>query len=89
MYTLPECGSVEKHVLLTSLSSYPKDGIYFLDGKTAAANQSPLALLQLLPPERLPQEIIVLCTEKLMKEQFSRLKESVEFEIFSGGRIGV
>jgi CRISPR-associated Csx2 family protein len=89
MYTLPEYGSVEKHVLLTSLSSYPKDGIYFLDGKTAAANQSPLALLQLLPPERLPQEIIVLCTEKLMEEQFSRLKESVEFEIFSGGRIGV
>jgi len=55
-----------KHILLTSLSQYPKDAVYFLGGKTAAANQSPLALMQLLPPERLPQEIIVLCTDNAL-----------------------
>jgi len=38
-------------------------------------------MIQLLPPEWLPQEIIVLCTEKLLEEQFSRVKELIE----SGG----
>jgi hypothetical protein len=59
-----------KNVLLTSLSTKAQNAIYSLYGKTVAANQSPLALIQLLPPERLPREIIVLCTEKLMVEQF-------------------
>jgi len=52
-----------KHVLMTSLSPSPRDAVYCLGGKTAEANQSPLVLLQLLPPERLPREIIILCTE--------------------------
>lgn len=70
MCMLPESEGAEKRVLLTSLSPKAQSAVYFLHGKTAEANQSPLALLQLLPPERLPQEIIVLCNEKL-REQLS------------------
>lgn len=85
MQKMQENRGAGRHVLLTSLSQYPKDAIYFLGGKTAAANQSPLALIQLLPPERLPQEIIVLCTEKLLEDQFSRVKELIES---GGGTVG-
>lgn len=85
MYMIPESGGGGKHVLLTSLSPRAQNAVYFLYGKTAAANQSPLALIQLLPPERMPQEIIVLCTEKLLGEQFSRVKDFIESGGFPGG----
>ena len=86
MQKMQENRCAGRHILLTSLSQYPKDAVYFLGGKTAAANQSPLALMQLLPPERLPQEIIVLCTEKLLEDQFSRVKELIELGGSTVGR---
>lgn len=87
MDTPPKNNGAEKRVLLTSLSPTPRDAVYFLGGKTAGANQSPLALLQLLPPERLPREIIVLCTEKL-KEQYGRVSEIINSGNFSCGQPG-
>ncbi|MCL6559292.1 MAG: hypothetical protein K6U74_10945 [Firmicutes bacterium] len=65
MCALPESKAEGNHVLLTSLGPKAQSAVYFLHGKTAGAKQSPLALLQVLPPERLPQEIIVLRTERL------------------------
>lgn len=74
---LCEDNNVKKHVLITSLSKNPWDAVYSLYGKTAKANQSPLALMQLLPPKSLPQQIIVLCT-KALEEQFDQVKELME-----------
>lgn len=87
MYMLPENDGAGKRILLTSLSPSPRDAVYCLGGKIAKANQSPIALLQLLPPERLPREIIILCTEKL-REQYSRVLELINSGDFSGGQPG-
>lgn len=81
---LYEDNDATKHVLITSLSPSPRDAVYSLYGKTAKANQSPLALIQLLQSESLPQEVIVLCT-KALEEQFDQVKEFIEM----GGVVGI
>ncbi len=64
-------------VMLTSLSPTPQDAKYFLGEKTANAKQSPLALIQLLPQQDLPEKIIVLCTDEIRKEQFASTKKEI------------
>lgn len=66
-----------KKVLLTSLSPTPRPSNYFLNERTANANQSPLALIQLLSLEELPDNIYILCTEKIKNEQFASTKEEI------------
>ncbi len=69
-------------VLLGSLSLSPKTEIlYRMDGKTAAASQCPMALVRLLPDERLPDEIILLCTPDLSQKQFPYAKKALEEEL--------
>lgn len=65
------------HVLLTSLSPTPRGATYFLGEETAFAHQSPLALIQLLPHQDLPEKIIVLCTDEIQKEQFANTKKQM------------
>ncbi len=88
---LYEDNDATKHILITSLSPSPRDAVYSLYGKTARANQSPLALIKLLQPECLPQEVIVLCT-KTLEEQFGQVKElintSTVADIGGGTRVG-
>lgn len=67
---------IEKgRVLLTSISKTPREATYFLSNKTAIANQSPLALIQLLAQQDLPEKIIILCTDEIQNEQFAYAKE--------------
>lgn len=66
-----------RRVLLTSLSPTPQETRYSLNGETVVARQSPLALLQLLPPEDMHDDIIVLCTDEIRKEQFASVKKEM------------
>ena len=65
----------KERVLLTSISRTPREATYFLSDKTAIANQSPLALIQLLGRQDLPEKIIILCTDEIKNEQFAYAKE--------------
>lgn len=66
-----------KKVLLTSLSPAPRPSEYFLNERTANANQSPLALIQLFSFEDMPENILILCTEKIKMKQFASAKEEI------------
>ena len=69
---------MDKHILIATLSVSPRDTKYGLGDKVAEANQSPVALLQLLPAEQLPDELMILCTRKIYEDQFHHFKELVE-----------
>jgi CRISPR-associated Csx2 family protein len=69
---------IEKHILITGLGIKPTITKYSLNGKVAEAEQSTIALLQLLPAADIPDEIIVLCTEKVKKEHFPKIKALIE-----------
>jgi CRISPR-associated Csx2 family protein len=71
-----------QNVLLTSLSPTPRKAEYSLNKKTAAANQSPIALLQLLPRTDLPNKIMVLCTKEIINtKQFALAKKDMLEEL--------
>jgi len=64
-----------KRILLCSLSNNPRNANYLIEGasefiKPVLANQAPLALVQMMPEDKLPEEILVLCTEELANNQF-------------------
>ncbi|MDD4401603.1 MAG: TIGR02221 family CRISPR-associated protein [Desulfitobacteriaceae bacterium] len=67
-----------KRVLITSLSVSPKITRYKLMEIMVESNQSPLALMQLLPQEKRPERILVLCSERIFNEQFSNFKADVQ-----------
>ncbi len=75
--------NMKKHILIAALSVTPRPTKYALGDKVAEANQSPLALLQLLPEDRLPDEVIILCTSEIAKVQFPQFKEHIESGEFS------
>ncbi|MFA6808275.1 MAG: TM1812 family CRISPR-associated protein [Eubacteriales bacterium] len=68
----------EDRVLITSLSVYPKMTHYKLNEKDFETNQAPLALMQLLPEEKCPQRILVLCSERILNEQFDSFREEIQ-----------
>lgn len=68
----------ENRVLITSLSVDPKLTKYKLMNKIVEAYQSPLALIQVLPQEKCPQQILVLCSKRIFNEQFDRFREEVQ-----------
>lgn len=49
-------------------------------GKIVETEQSPLALMRLLPPEKRPLRILVLCSERILKEQFNCFREEIQRE---------
>lgn len=66
-----------KKVLLTSLSPTPRPTTYYLNNNYATANQSPIALLQLLDKDDFPDEIFILCTDKISKGQFPEVSKEI------------
>lgn len=66
--------SKREKILLTSLSPTPKPITYYLNNNHSNADQSPVALLELLDHDELPDKIFILCTEKILEEQFSKVK---------------
>jgi CRISPR-associated DxTHG motif protein len=84
---IPESKKIEKHILLSSLSTNPRKAIFSFCGKTAEVNQSPITMMQLLLPEKLHQEIIVLCTRAL-EEQFGQVKEIIKAGVISSAACG-
>ncbi|TYO98010.1 CRISPR-associated DxTHG motif protein [Desulfallas thermosapovorans] len=67
-------------ILLTSLSAYPKNTVYYLEkdaSKKVETDLATLALLQLLPREELPHKIIVLCTTLILEKIYPVFREKV------------
>lgn len=64
-------------MLLTTLSASPREAVYRYGGQLVAAFQSPVALIKLLPPDELPDKIIILCTEKLHNEQYLLVRDTL------------
>ncbi|NLZ54808.1 MAG: TIGR02221 family CRISPR-associated protein, partial [Thermoanaerobacteraceae bacterium] len=69
---------MSKHILIATLSVSSWNTKYRLGDEVAEANQAPLALLQLLPAEQLPDEVFILCTSKIYAKQFHQFKGLVE-----------
>jgi len=72
---IPGNQTTRRHYLLTALGIHSQTTTYTLDGETAEADYSPVALLQLLKPENRPYTVLCLLTSKARKEvwkDFSR-----------------
>lgn len=65
------------HVLLTVLGSRSKRTCYSLDGEKAEADLAPLALFNLLPPERRPNCVLAICTPEAEKNTWPLLSNSL------------
>ncbi len=52
------------HILLTSLGTQARKTEYELDGQPAEAELTPLALVQLLKPEQLPNSVVAVITQE-------------------------
>lgn len=81
-----------KKVLLCSLSNAPRDADYLMEGATESrkpvpANQAPLALVQMVPEDKLPEEILVLCTKDLANNQFTPFCDNLA-GVWPKGRTG-
>jgi CRISPR-associated Csx2 family protein len=64
-----------KRILLTTLSASPRPGVnYRFGNQVVTASQAPVALIKLLPPAELPDQVIILCTEKVGKEQYEPVR---------------
>ena len=77
--------SMSRHLLLTGLGVKPREGLYRLAGgdTTCSALLAPVALFELLTPEKRPDHILAFCTKKALEETFPRLEEVLQ------GRVGV
>jgi CRISPR-associated Csx2 family protein len=65
-----------KKVLLTTLSATPRPNVMYCFGnQVVTASQAPVALIKLLPPEELPDQVIILCTEKINNEQYEPVRK--------------
>lgn len=65
------------HVLLTILGVDPRDAEYSLDGRRFLARLAPIALFELLPPEKRPQVVIAFCTEESSSRTFPELEKAL------------
>jgi len=65
------------HYLLTALGVHSKMTTYTLNGKTAEAEYSPLALLQLQKPEDRPNTVLCLLTEKAREQVWVNFSKEV------------
>lgn len=65
----------QKRILLTTLSAKPRPGVnYRFGNQVVTASQAPVALIKLLPPEELPDQVIILCTERIHNEQYEPVR---------------
>ena len=63
METTTHSSSNVPHILLTSLGTSRKKTKYQLNGQLDEAELTPLALVKLLPPEQLPNRVVVVITQ--------------------------
>lgn len=66
------------HYLLTALGTGPVTTTYALNGDTAEANHSPLALLKLLDDEDRPGTVLCLLTDKARKTAWTKFAEETK-----------
>ena len=66
------------HYLLTALGIHPRSTIYTLEGKTAKAYYSPVALLQLLQPETRPGTVLCLLTKKAREQEWANFSKEIK-----------
>lgn len=59
--------SLKPHILLTSLGMHARATEYLWNGKTAKAELTPLALVQLLDKEQLPNQVLTVVTAGALK----------------------
>lgn len=64
------------HALFTVLGTAPRSLRYSLAGERVEAQLAPIALLELLPEERRPDEIVAFCTPQSMRDSFPLLEAS-------------
>jgi len=76
---------MSRHLLLTGLGVNPREGNYRLAGGEAicSALLAPVALFELLAPEKRPDQVLAFCTRKALEETFPRLGQLLR------GRVGV
>ncbi len=65
--------SVQKHVLLTVLGLDPKPVQYALQNRCVKARLAPIALLDLLPQEQRPHQVLAICTPKAKLDSWPAL----------------
>lgn len=73
--------NIQEHILLTALGKKADDAYYSLDEVIGKGRLSPIALMQLLPPEKRPHRIIALCTEGALKTTFPVLEGGVSVPV--------
>ncbi len=66
------------HYLLTALGVSPQITTYTLNGETAEAEYSPLALLQLLDTDDRPDTVLCLLTSKARKQEWDDFSKQVK-----------
>lgn len=64
-------------VLLTILGVDPRDAEYSLNERRFPARLAPIALFELLPPEKRPQVVIAFCTEESRSRTFPELEKAL------------
>ena len=65
------------HILLTSLGTSAKKSKYELNGQIDDAELTPLALVKLLPPERLPDRVVVVLTQGARKKTWRTFQKGI------------
>jgi CRISPR-associated DxTHG motif protein len=66
------------NLLITALGLNPREARYTLGAESVVEKLAPLALVQLLPPERKPSRVRALCTAQAERETFPLLREGCE-----------
>lgn len=73
--------NVQEHILLTALGTRADDAYYSLNEVIGNGRLSPIALMQILPPEKRPHRIIALCTKGALKTTFPVLESGVSVPV--------
>lgn len=77
MSIAPSESAEAQHILLTSLGIRLIDTTYQFQQRTATAPLTPLALVQLLPPEQRPNRVIAMVTAKAAQDVWPTFRDSM------------
>ena len=73
-------GAPRKHLLLTVLGRNPKPARYALGDRRIEARLAPVALMNLLPPEERPGQVLALCTAEAKNDSWPLLEQALGAE---------